>query len=372
MSSGGTGYLEKIETLYVWPVRGDSSAKGELPRTGQTATYGTNDDGALQKGAVWPALRFVVTNCDDNGPCPDPNVDCDGNPNNDMVTDELTGLTWTRHADIGGRPNWQGALNYANTLSLCGHGDWRLPNRKELRSLHDQSKYDPSLPAGNPFVSVASSYYWSSTTQVSIPYYAEIVQMQASFSIAADKQDTQYYPVWPVRGPSANLSVTLQGNGSGVIHSTTLDITCSSGTCSQDYPFNSIINLTPIAADHSLFSGWSGHCTGSSIPCTVTMDQSRSVLATFSINPAEAVWIDPGTNYYNSISAAYQAPISGVTSIKACRINFPENLLFNLGKTIILSGGYDSSYSDNSGLTTVTGTMILSNGSMTVGNIAIK
>ncbi|NVN92509.1 MAG: hypothetical protein HXX11_18195 [Desulfuromonadales bacterium] len=169
----------------------------------------------------------------------------------------------------------------------------------------------------------------------------------------------------------APLTVTLQGVGSGRLNSTAPDINCSSGSCNQDYPFSSIINLTPNPAPHSQFSTWSGDCSGATIPCPITMDQSRTVLATFDINPAEAVWIDPGENYFNSINTAYQA--AGASAlIKACRVSLTENLLFNQGKTITLSGGYNSSYSDNSGLTTVNGTLTLASGSVSMGNFVIR
>ena len=103
------------------------------------------------------------------------------------------------------------------------------------------------------------------------------------------------------------------------------------------------------------------------------MDQTRAVLAAFGITSSEAVWNDPGTTYYRSIGAAYQAASnSSVTTIKLCRLTFTEDPLFNLEKTIILSGGYNSSYSDNDGLTTVKGSITVRSGRVTVGNIAIK
>ena len=169
----------------------------------------------------------------------------------------------------------------------------------------------------------------------------------------------------------ALLTVTLQGDGTGRINSTATDINCSSGSCSQEYSFSSTINLTPTPAPHSQFSSWSGDCSGVTIPCQVAMDQSRTVLATFDINPAEAVWIDSGENYFNSIGAAYQTANTSA-HIKACRVSLTENLLFNQEKSITLSGGYNSSYNDSSGLTTVNGTMTVANGSISMGNFVIR
>ena len=42
-------------------------------------------------------------------------------------------------------------------------GDWRVPNRNELTSLLNLGTFGPTLPAGHPFMNVAT-IYWSSTT----------------------------------------------------------------------------------------------------------------------------------------------------------------------------------------------------------------
>jgi hypothetical protein len=170
---------------------------------------------------------------------------------------------------------------------------------------------------------------------------------------------------------NAVLSVTIQGDGSGRVQSTAPDINCGSGACTMDYPYGAAINLTHWLGLRSLFGGWSGDCTGFTSPCTVTMDQGRAVIAAFGIDPAYAVWIDPGSNYYDKIGTAYQLAGSPA-HIKACRLNFSEPLLFDDPKTITLSGGWNSAYSDNAALTTVTGSLTVSSGSVTVENLAIR
>jgi hypothetical protein len=55
------------------------------------------------------------------------------------VTDEATGLTWTK-ADSSKGMDWRAALEYAENLELAGHTDWRLPNAKELQSIVDYSR----------------------------------------------------------------------------------------------------------------------------------------------------------------------------------------------------------------------------------------
>ena len=58
---------------------------------------------------------------------------------------------------------WDAALTYCESLTLAGHADWRLPNRKELRSIVDYAKYNPAIDTSY-FPDTLSSYYWSSTT----------------------------------------------------------------------------------------------------------------------------------------------------------------------------------------------------------------
>ena len=88
-----------------------------IPKTGQTTSYQTGDDGTYQKGVAWPSPRFIVQ----------------GDTN--TVMDNLTGLMWARNANLGGAMTWSNAVVYCEGLTYGGHSDWRLPNRRELLSL---------------------------------------------------------------------------------------------------------------------------------------------------------------------------------------------------------------------------------------------
>lgn len=57
-------------------------------------------------------------------------------------------------------------------------------------------------------------------------------------------------------------------------------IQCGS-TCSADFAENTVVTLDATADAGSVFSGWSGDCTGSDSSCTVTMSQARTVTANF-------------------------------------------------------------------------------------------
>ncbi|MEO5376688.1 MAG: DUF1566 domain-containing protein [Magnetococcus sp. DMHC-6] len=158
-----------------------------VPETGQTTSYGTRDDGFLRPGVAWPMPRFT-----DN--------------NNGTVTDNLTGLIWLQDANCFGAQIWTSALSSANNLAngFCKLtdgsvvGDWRLPNRKELKSLIDYGNYNPALPSGHPFSSVQASTYWSSTTFANDTSIAWIVRLDDG-KVGNDRKTGTGY-VWPVRG----------------------------------------------------------------------------------------------------------------------------------------------------------------------------
>ncbi len=146
-----------------------SESQALVPRTGQTTSFATGDDGAVQAGVPFPVPRFT-----DNG---------DG-----TITDNLTGLIWLQNADCFGNRSWFQALNDANTLAsgACGltdgsqAGDWRLPNVRELHSLIHYGFFTPAVSNadgdakwttnGDAFNDLqSSSVYWSSTTVADSP-----------------------------------------------------------------------------------------------------------------------------------------------------------------------------------------------------------
>lgn len=186
---------------WVLPVRGpDAPGAVTIPRTGQTATHFSGDDGDIRSGVAWPVPRFTV------------------NPDS-SVTDELTRLIWTVDANLmpvrdpgwdpnntdDGRISWENALDYIaklNSENYLGHNNWRLPNANEMVSLGDISQIEPSLPTGNPFINVQSNsisdarYYWTSTTQ----YYASMVWFYDMYEgQLGARLKSQYHFMWPVR-----------------------------------------------------------------------------------------------------------------------------------------------------------------------------
>ena len=94
-----------------------------------------------------------------------------------VVADSTTGLAWQdAYSDSGDtikRATWQDALVYCEELSLGEKSDWRLPNKNELFSIVDMSKYDSAI--SSVFTNVTSNVYWSSTSNASDSSSAWIV-----------------------------------------------------------------------------------------------------------------------------------------------------------------------------------------------------
>ncbi|MBI5192349.1 MAG: choice-of-anchor D domain-containing protein [Nitrospirae bacterium] len=209
-----TRYIILMTVIFILAAACLSYAQqAQLWETGQTTCYnssgsvitctGTGQDGDIKAGVAWPSPRFTVGSGVE--------VDC--------VTDSLTGLMWSKNANLPGTyKTWQQALDYANNLTLCGYSDWRLPDRKELMSLIDRSRYNPALPAGHPFLNVQSSPYWSSTSYASYASSAWIVNMWNGY---VDSSYGSSPCVWPVRsgqiGPLVHSIIgTVTENGTGL------------------------------------------------------------------------------------------------------------------------------------------------------------
>jgi hypothetical protein len=86
------------------------------------------------------------------------------------ITDLSTGLMWSRKDS--GALDWIEALDWAENLELAGHGDWRLPNAKELHTLVDYTRApdatDPAMQTAaiDPVFDLTEmeSWFWTSTS----------------------------------------------------------------------------------------------------------------------------------------------------------------------------------------------------------------
>ncbi len=101
--------------------------------------------------------------------------------------------------------------------------------------------------------------------------------------------DAPWIPDAPADGPldapmvdDVELGITLAGNGSGTISSSPAGILCGA-TCTSAFPVDTVVTLTAVPATGSLFTGWSGACSGSLPTCEVTLGAAADAIATFTL-----------------------------------------------------------------------------------------
>lgn len=190
-SNSKSKWLQFLLCLLTWLSSPDQimaeDVTAPLRRSGQTTSYHTRDDGALQKGVAWPTPRFA-----DQG---------DG-----TILDLLTGLVWMKNAYCWGEQTWANALTKvaglnAGTENCSGyvtgtHTDWRLPQINELESLMDLGRSGSALPSDHPFSNVLNMY-WSATAfpGTGDAWFVSLFNGNVN---AFDKGLT--FDVWPVRG----------------------------------------------------------------------------------------------------------------------------------------------------------------------------
>jgi hypothetical protein len=105
--------------------------------------------------------------------------------------DTITGLMWTKNADIAGRAmGWGEAMEWARRLDIGGYRDWRLPTKGEFLIS------DETIEFNN-----VRGPYWSSNDEGSNSNIASYVNMDDGKEGQGYKTGNwnNSYHVWPVR-----------------------------------------------------------------------------------------------------------------------------------------------------------------------------
>ncbi|NEX18481.1 MAG: hypothetical protein C1943_18250 [Halochromatium sp.] len=272
-----TGYFPNTLSSWFWsasPGAGYSDHAWSVPFDGGYDGSSSKGNGyrvRLVREGQW-SLSFV-----DNG---------DG-----TISDANTGLMWAQCSagqsgtDCGtGSADgmaWQQALSYAENATFAGYNDWRLPNRRELRSLVDYNTYGPAIDEAF-FPATPSDWFWSASPFANYSDGAWYVNFSSGY-------DGSYYKYNPYRVRLVregqwfgllSLSVSVSGNGSGTVTSSPAGINCGSD-CSEAYEPGTEITLTATPAAGSALTGWSETSCGTATRCTLSLDSAKTVTVTF-------------------------------------------------------------------------------------------
>ncbi len=172
--------------------------------------------------------------------------------------------------------------------------------------------------------------------------------------------------------PQAPVTLTgaISGNGGGALNSITPGVTfsCSSGSCSTTFGVGTALILRASPDTLSLFTGWSGACTGTG-DCSLTMDSDKSATATFGSAPKVKV----GVKEFTTIQAAYD-DVSTVNNSVIMLLNGTLPGAFTADRSIVvtLQGGYNAAYGAVTGETVLKGVSVFKSGTVVVNNVAVR
>ena len=161
------------------------------------------------------------------------------------------------------------------------------------------------------------------------------------------------------------LAVTITGTGAGTVTSVPSGISCTHGSCNNFY--SGTVDLYATPSSLSLFGGWSGACTGTETPCSIAMDGSQTVTATFNVVPL--LQIDGTT--YASLQQAYDAAATGAV-IQLLADTLHGALDADRDVEVQIRGGYDAGYVSNPGTSAVTAPLIIRQGRVEANSIVIR
>jgi hypothetical protein len=166
-----------------------------------------------------------------------------------------------------------GTVFFARSRGACGSGV-----RLVRYSLDGTSAVLWQLPSGDDIGATSVHLDADGTTMVLYDHFAcrEAAESDA-WRIAEDL--------------SPHLTVTVEGDANGTVTSSPAGIDCGTD-CTETYTSVTGVTLTAHPEGSAAFAGWSGACTGSALTCTLTMDRSRSVTATFTNKPVLIVKAD--------------------------------------------------------------------------------
>ncbi|MBI5101158.1 MAG: zinc-dependent metalloprotease, partial [Nitrospirae bacterium] len=141
------------------------------------------------------------------------------------------------------------------------------------------------------------------------------------------------------------------------------------------YNSGSTVSLSPSPNGGNTFSLWSEDINSFNAPLVFAMTGPKSVMANFnSVAVTGDVRIGGSAPvYYPTIAAAYAAAINNDV-IQTKVMTYAETLDFNRADipTVTLRGGYNGTYSDNTGKSTINSPLTIRSGTITLDNFIVR
>ena len=149
--------------------------------------------------------------------------------------------------------------------------------------------------------------------------------------------------------PESQLAVTVSGNGNVSGESGAINCGNNGNVCAAKFANNKTVTLNATPAAGSTFLGWSGACGGTSTICTILMNASKSVTATFSGGTGATVPLTVSVSGPGSVSGGGISCGNGAVACSA-------NLALNANVTLFASPGSGATFAGWGGACSGTGT----------------
>ncbi len=250
------------------------------------------------------------------------NGDCSGNQNP---------LTVTMNEEKTCTANFEELLNCSLTLKFAGQGTGTINSNSGSNNLDCQADCISTYYEGTTITLTATPEAGANFTGWSGDCTG--TQPETTVTMAQATTCTATF----TNQPPATLTITKEGTGSGTVTAPAGlgdGINCGQ-TCSETYSTNSNVTLTAVANNDSLFTAWSGNCTGSQPINTIRLDKDKTCTAIFSPKP-------PPGNYNLTLTQPENGQISsdpaGLNCGTECSAHYPEGSTVNL--TATAAAGY--------------------------------
>jgi hypothetical protein len=168
------------------------------------------------------------------------------------------------------------------------------------------------------------------------------------------------------------VTTSFTGNGVGTINgtsSTAGPVACSSpGPCSTIQTHFTVLDLSATPSGLSLFNGWGGACSMcKGLSCSIDIDDPKNCIADFILLGPVRI----RDSYFQAIGNASALSSSGDV-IEAHATDLKENVTLNKGTDVSIKGGYNGDYSEQIGMTTVQGSLVVGKGSVTLDRLILR
>ena len=166
------------------------------------------------------------------------------------------------------------------------------------------------------------------------------------------------------------LTVTVSGTGSVTSNPAGIDTAAGNNVAY----FSGSVQLTAASTGMWQFASWSGDCSGTGNPTTVTVDAAKACTALFVSGDAYHM---RNARYYSTISDACNDSLTGdIFKVKTKYTNTVADVCSRAGvTTVTIKGGYDDTptpVDPATGYTTLKGPYVISTTGQVLDRIIIK